>query len=228
MSKINLSKYALERLKERERHILTPGPVITISREYGCPSKIIAEMLTKKINELTHKKKWNWISKDILEDSAKKLGMTPREIKYVFEYKEHTIVDEILAAQAKRYYYHSERTIRKTIGEVIRATGMEGYVVIVGRAGVVLTRDIEASLHIRLTAPQRWRVVHVSKNHNIPFDKACKIVRDLDSKRKKFIEYYLRNPMDHSIFDILYNCSTMSKEMIVQSVIDMARQKKLI
>ena len=87
MTKINLSRYAFERLLEREKRIARPGPVITISREYGCPSKLIAAMLTDLINEkYARKNKWHWISKEILEETARKLGLTPREIKYIFEY----------------------------------------------------------------------------------------------------------------------------------------------
>ncbi len=229
MVKINLSKYALERLLERERQIVTPGPVITISREYGCPSKIIAEMLTNRINEKhAKKKKWHWISKEILDESARKLGLTPREIKYIFEYKERNIIEDLLISQEKKLYYRSDWTIRKTIGEVIRATAMEGYVVIVGRAGVALTRNIESSLHVRLMAPARWRSVQVAKNHDIKLEQACKIIREMDKKRKKFLEYYLKKEADHTVFDVLFNCSTMTKDTIANSILHMAREKKLI
>ncbi len=229
MPKINPSKYALERLLERQRQVVHPGPVITISREYGCPSKIIASIVTNKINEFfAGKRKWSWISKEILEESARKLGLTPREIKYIFEYKKHHIIEDLLISQEKKQYYHTDWTIRKTIGEVIRAIAMEGRVIIVGRAGVALSRDIEASIHIRLIAPQRWRAVHVSKIRNIPYKNACKLLQEKDNNRKKFLEYYLKKSPDHTVFDVLYNCSALSKEDISLSILDLARQKKLI
>lgn len=229
MVKINLSKYALERLLERERQIVTPGPVITISREYGCPSKIIAEMLTNRINEkYARKKKWHWISKEILDESARKLGLTPREIKYIFEYKKRNIIEDLLISQEKKIYYRSDWTIRKTIGEVIRATAMEGHVVIVGRAGVALTRNIESSLHIRLMAPARWRSVQVAKNHDIKLEQACNIMHEMDRKRKKFLEYYLKKEADHTVFDVLFNCSILSKDAIANSILNIAQNKKLI
>ena len=229
MTKINLSRYALERLLERERQVVTPGPVITISREYGCPSKIIAEMLAATFNgKYGGKKKWHWISKEILQETAHKLGLTPREIKYIFEYKERKLLEGLLIAQEKKNYYHSDWSIRKTLGEVIRATAMEGHVIIVGRAGVALTRDIEASLHIRLIAPDRWRAVQVSRNHNIPYEKACKLLQEKDHNRKKFLEHYLKKEPDYTLFDVLFNCSTLSKEEITHAILEMARQKHMI
>ncbi len=226
MQKINPTRYALERLKERERQIVSPGPVITISREYGCPSKLIAARLTEKINNSDTKKKWHWISKEILEESARKLGLTPREIKYIFEYKKRALLEDILISQEKKQYYLSEWTVRKAVGEVIHATAMEGHVIIVGRAGVVLTRDIEASLHVRLTAPREWRIAKVAESHNLSHDEAARLIRELDKKRKEFLEYYLKKPFDLTLFDVTYNCSTLSKEEIAESIRHLAAEKK--
>ncbi|HHJ10060.1 MAG TPA: cytidylate kinase-like family protein [Bacteroidetes bacterium] len=228
MAKINLSKYAYERLLERERHVVNPGPVITISREYGCPSKPIAALLTDLINEkYAGKNKWHWISKEILEETARKLGLTPREIKHIFEYKERNLLEDLLIGQEKKNYYRSDWSIRKTLGEVIHATAMEGHCIIVGRAGVALTRDIEASLHVKLIAPEQWRTVQVTRIHDIPYEKASKLIREMDNKRKKFIEYYLKKEASNSIFDVIFNCSTLSKEEVAQTILKMARQKKL-
>ncbi len=228
MPRINPTKYAMERLLEREREIISPGPVITISREYGCPSKIIARLLTDKINEHTKKKKWQWISKEILEESARQLGLTPREIKYIFDYKKRSFLEDLLISQEKKHYYHSEWAIRKTVGEVIRATAMEGNVVIVGRAGVALTRNIEASLHIRLIAPKEWRITQVAKNHDISRDDATRLIRELDKNRKAFVEYYLKKTFDNTLFDVVYNCSTLSKEEIATSIYHLAAEKKFL
>ncbi len=226
MQKINPTRYALERLKERERQIISPGPVITISREYGCPSKLIAGILTDQINESGTKKKWHWISKEILEESARKLGLTPREVKYIFEYKKRAFLEDLLISQEKKQYYHSEWAIRKAVGEVIRATAMEGHVIIVGRAGVALTRNIEASLHIRLIAPEEWRIARVAEIKKISQREATRLIRELDKHRKEFLEYYLKKPVDHTIFDVIYNCSTLSKEEIATSIYHLAAEKK--
>ena len=228
MPRISPTRYAMLRLLERERQIVTPGPVITISREYGCPSKPIAALVTEKINHSGVKQKWHWISKEILEESARKLGLSPREIRHIFEYRERSFLEDLLISQEKKRYYHSGWAIRKAVGEVIRATAMEGNVIIVGRAGVALTRDIEASLHIRLIAPEEWRISEVARHHNIPKEEAAKRVRELDKKRREFMEHYLKRPFDDTLFDVIFNCSTLSQEEIATAIFQMALTKKLI
>ena len=63
-----------------ELNKFVPGPVITISRDYGCHGSSIGLML---VNTINHKNKsrrkntndWQFISKEILEQSAKELNM---------------------------------------------------------------------------------------------------------------------------------------------------------
>ena len=67
-----LFNYMQQRIRS-DREIIEskdPGPVITISREYGCPARKIAEKLSEllTIKNLTKGKdvKWRWIDKQIL------------------------------------------------------------------------------------------------------------------------------------------------------------------
>jgi hypothetical protein len=59
-TKIDLAKYARDCLQKREQNktSLIPGPVVTISREFGCPAKIIARELTDAINNKKKRNKW--------------------------------------------------------------------------------------------------------------------------------------------------------------------------
>ncbi len=228
MPRISPTRYAMLRLLERERQIKSPGPVITISREYGCPSKPIAERVTRLINESGVKEKWHWISKEILEESARRLGLSPREIRHIFEYRSRSFLEDLLISQEKKRYYHSDWAIRKAVGEVIRATAMEGRVIIVGRAGAALTRDIPASLHVRLIAPIEWRIEQVARHHQISREEAEKRIRELDKKRKEFMEHYLKRPFDDTLFDVIFNCSTLSQEEIAGAIFRLAQIKELV
>lgn len=228
---IDITRYAIERLREREARKKEPGPVITISREFGCPSKLLSELLVKELKNRDpsrNAQKWHWVSKEILKDAAAKLGLTPKEIKYVFEYKERSVFDEILVAQSRRYY-HSDKKIRKTIGEVIRALGWDGHVVIVGRAGAALTREIPKSLHIRLMAPRQWRLDKIAETKKISIEEAEKLIQQMDERRRKFMNYYLSSGQDLAhIFDLILNCSTLSLQEMAEVIYHMGKIKKVI
>lgn len=228
-TKIDLAKYARDRLQKREQNktSLGPGPVITISREFGCPSKKIACDLTDAINKKKKRDKWCWVSKEILAESADQLGLHPDEIQYVFDYKKKGIVEEIIAAQTRKYY-RSDKKIRNTIGKVIKRIAETGNVIIVGRGGAAIANNIKNSLHIKLIADIEWRAKNVGKRRDMDIDEAIPFTLDYDKKRKKFLDYYWGKASDHSIFDLIYNCSTMSSEEIVTSIIHILEKRKFI
>lgn len=228
--KINLSKYALEQYREKQK-LAEPGPVVTISRLFGCPSKPIADDLTKAINSYLEArgkgKAWEWISKEILEETARELKMHPSRIEYVFNYEEKSLFSEILAAQSTKYYT-SDKRIRKTIGMVIRSIAEDGNMVIVGRGAAAIARDIKNSLHVKLIAPDEWRAMHLMKKYDLPKDKAIKWMHATDLKRKQFLEYFYGKKSDDTLFDLVYNCAYISKEMIVESIMTMLIMRQVI
>jgi cytidylate kinase len=228
--KTDLVTYLTHRYYKDEQRKTEPGPVITLSREYGCPSKQVAEELCQAIiNKLRvrgEKTTWRWISKEILTEAANELQVHPDEIKYVFDYEQKGILDDILRAQGQRYY-KNDRKIRSTIGNVIRTFGIQGNVVIVGRAGVVLTHDIPKSLHVHLEAPIEWRAVRTSEKLGISQEKARKYALDMDKKRQAFREYYVGKGTDYTRFDITLNCMMFKVEEIVQILLNAAEIRQL-
>ncbi len=228
-TKIDLAKYARDCLQKREQNktSLSPGPVITISREFGCPGKKIALELTETINKKKKRDKWCWVSKEILAESADQLGLNPGEIQYVFDYEKRGIIDEIIAAQTRKYH-RSDKKIRNTIGKVIKKIAETGNVIIVGRGGAAIAKNIKNSLHIKLIADIEWRAKNVGERHNMDIDEAIQFTLDYDKKRKKFLDYYWGKASNDSIFDLIYNCSTISSEDIVTSIIHILERRKIL
>lgn len=194
-----------------DEFISEPGPVITISREVGCPAKLIAKnlisVLKKEYPGLT---KWQYLSNEILEKSALTLKVDPKHIKHIFTYNNRNMLNEILAATSKEHRYKSDRAIKNTVGEVIRSIGEQGYYIIIGRGGVIHTKHINKSLHIRLVAPIEWRIKKLIKHKKISHEKASIKVRDGDQNRNQFLSYYLGESRLSDQFDITLNCSTFS------------------
>lgn len=226
-----LIKYFEARIKN-ENEKKEPGPVITISREYGCPSKILADVLVEKLRLVdqespAHPYRWKWISRELMEESAKELKVDPRHINHIFDYQERSIIDDILASSRKDGSYKSDHAIKKTIGKVVRAMGERGHVVIVGRAGVALNRDIKKSLHIRLMAPLEWRIERIIQTNNLTKEKALEFITNKDANRKRFLEYYLGQKFQYQIFDAIYNCAFFTLDEIAESIMLLAGQRKM-
>lgn len=228
--KNDLLKYMSERYHKENLKTKTPGPVITISREYGCPAKSVAKKLTRALTEINKKKdkpEWRWISKELLHEVAKELEMDPSNIKYVFNYQKKGLIDDILSSHLNKYY-KSDRRIRNTIAKVIRNISYDGNVIIVGRGGIAITKDIPKSLHINLEAPIEWRALRVSEKNCLSIEDAKEFARDIDKKRKEFREFFEGKNTDYTRFDVSFNCMTLSVDEIVEAIVDLARSRDFI
>lgn len=228
--KVDLSKYLDDWYKDDPAKNIYPGPVITISRELGCPAKNVACMLAETLDEKKTKKSkeqpWRWISKEILDESAKQLNVDYDQIEHVFDYKTRGVFEDILLAHSKDYY-KSDLKIRTTIAKVIRGFANQGNAIIVGRGGVAITRDIPLSLHIMLEAPLEWRASRISVKHDMTIEQARNYANSIDKKRAKFRDYFQGKGNDYTRFDLKINCMTLSIEEIVDIIVGAARTRKM-
>jgi cytidylate kinase len=229
--KVDLSKYLDDWYKEDPAKSIYPGPVVTLSREVGCPAKVIASSLADKLNKLKKSKAkehpWRWISKEIMMESARELEVDSSQIQHVFDYKSRGILEDLLMAQSKDYY-KSDLKIRTTIAKVIRKFANEGNAIIVGRGGVAITRDIPKSIHIFLEAPLEWRALRVAEKHNYTIDQARSYALNIDKKRSHFRDFFQGKGNDYSRFDIKFNCMTLSNDEIIEIIIGALRVRSMI
>ena len=229
--KIDLSKYLTERYQDSMSKQEYEGPVVTIARDFGCPARKIASRLTNQLNQLKDSRsksiRWRWISKEILAESARELEMDPADIKYVFQYEKKTVFDDILSSQSRKYY-KSDRKIRKTVARVIRNIASEGNVVIIGRGGVAITKDIERSLHIKLEAPMEWRTLRASEKYCISLEEAKKRAIEIDKKRQEFRNYFYGTGSDYTRFDVRYNCMSLSLDDIACSIVNLLKSRRFV
>jgi cytidylate kinase len=205
------------------------GPVITISRYFGCPANLCATDLAEMLTEMegAHDDPWKVINKEILEEAAKELGLTPEKIEFIFKFQKRSAVDEILEALSSKYY-KSERKIRNTIREVIRSIGEKGRVIIVGRGGVSILKDIPNSLHVKLFASMNYRVHGISKRHKISHHEARKLAEDMDKKRSQLRAEFAGRKMELVDYDLIFNCEKFKADEIVKLIAKSAELKGLV
>ncbi len=232
MTQINIVQYLIERHKERNKPCPEPGPVITISREMGCPGtrlmKLLVDELNKRYQFNDEETQWKGIGKnEIQEVAARELNLPVEEIEYLFDVRKKTMMDEILQSMSNKYY-KSDRKVRNVVRDVIRSIACKGRVVILGRGGVAITRDISRSLHIQLQAPLEWRTLRVSERFQIELKEAEKYIMEIDRKRIEFINFFGGINTDYTRFDITFNTMTLSVSEIVDIIIKTMEMRKFI
>lgn len=225
-----LLKYLEQRYKHVSSHqVDSPGPVITISRDFGCPANICATDLAEFLLEVegNEKEPWKVISKEILERASKELGLAPEKIEFIFKFQKRSAVDEVLEALSSKYY-KSERKIRNTIKEVIRSIGEQGRVIIVGMAGSVILQDVPKSLHVKLIAPMEFRVEGVSRRHKISKTEARKLIDEMDKKRSLLRSEFAGKRIHNVDYDLIFNCQKLKIENIAGLIAKAAEDREMI
>jgi cytidylate kinase len=127
-------------------------------------------------------------------------------------------MDEVIEALSSRYY-KSDVKIRKTIAEVIRTIAASGSVVLIGRGSVALTQDIPGSLHIRLQAPEDWRVQKLMAKHGWSWEEALKVARDWDKRRNALIQEFANTRDTESLFHATFSCHKLDRDSIVDAIL---------
>jgi cytidylate kinase len=226
-----LIEYIEQKMKESEGPPpVEPGPIITISREYGCPGFSVATTLTEKLgsflDQVGQVRDWKAVNRDILIEAAQEINISPETIKHIIKQKPGGLFLDMFKAFSD-HYSPSDLEIKKTVAGIVRQMAIDGYCVIVGRAGVVLARDIEKSLHVRIHASLDYRIPLVAKNENISADDARKKILRIDREREYIRNYYAGETPGHDWFDVSYNSQYLSEESIVESILQLAQAKGL-
>ena len=206
-----------------------PRPVVTISREFGCHSRIIAMMLSDALNRKSKEKrqaKWRFINKEVVEEASRELEINTVEFKALLGAENSGFVKDVLNSFSTHYV--TSLKIKKILEKVIRAIAQQGHIVIVGRGSAAILQGVPNVLHVRLQAPIEWRIKGISLTRDVSEEEARKMAIETDKKRTALIELLSGKTLAPHFFDVIYNCSTLSKEEIVQSILMIMESKKMI
>ena len=223
-----LMGYLNSRLKEEnllsKNNLITTGPVITISREVGCNGLILAKLIASQLNNKKHNNNWQVLSKEIFHQSAMELNMESKDVRRIFKQSEKYAFDEILKAFGNKNY-KSEQRIIKTVIDIIRSAAIDGYSIIVGRAGHIIASEIQNSVHIRLVAPLDYRVKTIMKNNSLNREDSILFIKKVEKERIAFRRAIHQENLHEELFDLTINRASFSNDDIID-IIEYAMNKK--
>lgn len=220
-----LNKRLYEEKLEQKPHKKN-GPVITISRQVGCNGLKLAGNLVQSLNQDANRENWKVLSKEIFYESGKKLDLKPEKIRQALKRTEKYTFDEILSAFNNRKF-KSERLIAKSVIDIVRRFSVEGFCIIVGRAGHVIAKDIENALHIRLYAPLEYRIQTIMENNKVNRKEAINFIDKMESERDAFRKIIRDESVDDDLFDIYINRASFNDEETIH-LIEQAIDRKHI
>lgn len=201
------------------------GPVITISRLTGCDGREVAAELVARLNLRYSTNRWKWIDKDIIYHAAHELKTDTNRVETYYQGMTMSDMSQMIMAFSGTFV--TDSSVKKAIKEVVLSIAREGHVVIIGRGGVSITREMVNALHIRLVAPLYWRLENVMKKKAMVIEKAEEYVLETDEKRYKMIIDFLdKKPqtIDY-LFDATLNRSSFSIDQLSSLIVTMYEAK---
>lgn len=170
--------------------------VITISRQLGSLGTEIAQMVAEKLD-------YGYVDKDKIAQALADDGMPGPEVDK-FDEKKPPFWDT-LSIQRRKYLH--------LIQALIYDFGRKGNVVIVGRGGQVLLKDLPGVLHIRIVAPFEVRVQRMIKQRGGDEKQAVGSLRRSDRDSAGFIRAYFDVDWeDQDLYDLIINTRKLSVE----------------
>ncbi len=219
-------KYLSKKAKKEEAKVFSPGPIITISRQFGCFGTDTAKKLAEKMSQKSTNA-WDYITKEILKESAKKMDVSVHEIAHIFGANEKSFLSDIMVSFMTKAY-KSDSMIKRTIYSVVRTYAEQGNCIIVGRAGCIVAKDIKKALHVRIVAPFEYRKEIIKLRFNLSDKKAHKMVVETDKKRDLFMKFFKGDIPDEEVFDVVLSRKKIDDSVIVETIEKLAESCGLV
>ncbi len=216
-------KDAIEKVEFNEKAEKKNKPFVTLSREYGVGAFELSEKIVQLINA-NHKPEPEWASYDrkLLDKIMDDLGFSKSLAEILTDGARKKMTDFIQTSFSK---FPPQVAVYRRMVEIIRTLAITGNVVLVGRAGNIITRDMIKGFHVRLVAPLSYRAEKISKRMNVSHKEAEQLILDKDSKRDGFIKEFVKfDNTDPNNYHLTVNLGFMSVDEAAAVIVDAMKE----
>ena len=197
--------------------------IINIGRQLGSGGLIIAKMLAERLE-------CKFYDKEILNLAAKESGFCEKFFEQNDENKGflHTLFHlrtPYIGSGNSSFYANnlSQENLFKFQSDVIRKAAEEGSCIFVGRAADYILRDHKNAVNIFVTADIEERVNRIAERNQCSVEKAKKIIKEKESQRASFYNFYTGKRWGASeSYDLCINSSLLGLEGTASYIMDFA------
>jgi cytidylate kinase len=202
----------------------TGFPFITISRQAGAGGHLLAHVITTDLlayqdDELF--RGWHVFDRELCEVIAQdpELETSMQELM-AEQYRSGVaeFVESLFAGRSRQYQR------QKKIFAVVRMLATMGKVIVVGRGGALVTRELQAGIHVRLVAPEAERVRWMMRKLKVEKAEALAFCREQESDRRKMARtFFNRDINDPLLYHAVFNSAVMTPHEMSACIIAMLR-----
>ena len=184
--------------------------IITISRQFGAGGSTIGQAVAERLG-------YYYCDKDMIVRTAIESGnLSPEEIRYYDE----KVPKEFGFGQSLFDFYNKplDERLFNAQREAIRKVAEKGNCVIVGRNANIILKEYDKSLHVFISASERFRLKRMmGKMPDVPEAKVLERLHSVDYARKKYCKYYTHTEFGNAEF---YDLSVKSSTLGIDNCVD--------
>lgn len=202
------------------------NPFVTISREAGAGGHSIAEAILSELDKRTGPlfQGWHVIDHEICELLSREPGLQVsyhKLITHEYHSQIQDMLDQLVVGDSPQ-----DKVVKK-IFMVFRSLASAGKVILVGRGGCALTRNLPLGVHLRLVAPLDDRIRATMTSLGSNEKKTRELIQEQDKGRKVlFRNFFNCDVSDPLLYDEVWNTSKVPAEVIARSVVDLIEARK--
>lgn len=183
---------------------------ITISREVGA-------LGTTTANEIGNRLQWPVYDHEIIDKIAEELGKPSTHVRGVDE-RYFNWLEECMAGLLTEYHVSPAAYLKNLIGTV-RALGVKGKCVIVGR-GANFILPPETTLRVRLIADLKDRISVIGRLRGISDKEAARWITATEAERVRFVRCnFGMDPAAPLHYDLVLNTSRVTPAECAETIV---------
>jgi cytidylate kinase len=192
--------------------------VITISREFGCNARGIAQRLANELG-------FAYYDKDLIDLTAQKIGIAREAVAAQDEIAGNKSKFLSSFAYGSSTSFYSEKAISAQ-AEVIREAANKEDCILFGRCADYILREYPNCLHIFLYAPLEDKIKHISEVYELDVKSAESMIKKVDRQRHNYYKYVTgRNRGDRSGKNLSLDVAAFGEDKSVELLVDAVKMR---
>lgn len=201
--------------------------IITVGRQLGSGGRTIARMLAEDFD-------CQFYDRELLNLAAKESGFSEEIFKQNDEQKGFLkSLFHLHAPHVSDTNFYDSRFSQESLfqfqSDAIRKAASEGRCVFVGRCADYVLRDRMDVVNLFITASMEDRIKAVSERHQCDNDTARRIIKEKESQRANYYNYYTGRRWGHAeSYDLCINTSLIGMEkarQLIREYIEMKNEE---
>jgi Cytidylate kinase-like family len=193
---------------------------VTISRQAGCGALAIAEKLAGYLQARSPQDPvpWTVFDRNLMDKVLEEHGLPAHLAKFLPEDRVSEIEDlvaDILGAHPPTW-----KVVEHSVETILKLAAL-GNVILVGRAGNLITARLPRMFHVRLVAPLAQRIAHTHEAYGMTEPEARAFCPREDLGRERYVKKYFNADIaDPLLYHMIINTGQISYDDAAQIIGD--------